>query len=269
MSRFYAPASLTEQRVHALLIGLGATGGDVFDAVVRLHLALLMTGHPGGLHVTAMDGDTVSAANTGRQRFCRSDIGHNKAIVLTHRYALCHDLDWEAVPEYCTLDADGEANVSLRGVDLLISCVDRAAVRVGLAKAARAQGASGLWADFGNSARTGQFILGHLGVPESPLERLPHIVDLYPELATHDDAQEPSCSFEQAISRQDLFINPVLAYTGVSMLWNLFRYGSLSEHGAFVDVSRTSVQPLPIEPQAWSIFGYHRPTPRVMRARVP
>lgn len=129
-------------------------------------------------------------------------------------------------------------------------------MRVAIAKTAAASRAHGLWADFGNDARAGQFVLGHLRHARGGTPRLPHVVDLYPELSRVNDAEEPSCSFEEAITRRDLFVNPVLAYTGVSMLWNLFRHGSLERHGAFVDVGRTSVQPLSIDPKAWEFFGY-------------
>lgn len=256
MNAFYTPEELIEGRVSVLLLGVGGTGGDVLDALVRLHYGILATGHPGGLHVTVMDGDTVSESNIGRQRFGRCDVGHNKALLLTHRLCLLHDLDWTAVPRFCALDEEGCAKLHLDRVDLLITCVDRADVRIGIAKAAAASRARGMWADFGNAARTGQFVLGHLCEAPKGIQRLPHVVDLYPELAQVNDAEEPSCSFEEAITRQDLFINPVLAYIGISMLWNLLRHGALHRHGAFIDVERTSVQPLAIDGEAWKFFGY-------------
>jgi len=256
MSAFYTPQELLENRVNVLLLGVGGTGGDVLDALVRLHYGILATGGTQGLHVTIMDGDTVSPSNIGRQRFGRFDLGRNKALLLTHRLALLHDLDWHAVPRYCELDEHGRAVLNFHQYDLLISCVDRADIRVGIAKGAAAARARGLWADFGNAARTGQFVLGHLCERPSGIERLPHVVDLYPELSQVNDTEEPSCSFDEAITRQDLFINPVLAYTGISMLWNLFRHGSLQRHAAFVDVERTSVQPLSIDTKAWEFFGY-------------
>ena len=265
MTTFFAPAPLIEARVRVLLLGVGGTGCDVLDALVRLHHGILATGHPGGLHVTVMDGDTVSEANVGRQRFGRCDVGHSKALLLVHRVCLLHGLDWTAIPRYCELDADGCADLRLEHVDLLLTCVDRAEVRVGIAKRARQCHARGLWADFGNAVRTGQFVLGHLCDAPEGVQRLPNVVDLYPELSMVDDTEEPSCSFEEAITRQDLFVNPVLAYTGISMLWNLFRHGALHGHAAFVDVGRTSVQPLAIDAEAWRFFGYDpNPAPRAV-----
>ena len=256
MTTFFAPEPLIASRVNVLLLGVGGTGCDVLDALVRLHHGILATGHPGGLHVTVMDGDTVSESNVGRQRFGRCDVGHSKALLQVHRVCLLHSLDWTAIPRYCELDTNGCADLRLDDVDLLITCVDRANVRVGVAKRAQQCRARGLWADFGNAARTGQFVLGHLSDAPEGVQRLPNVFDLYPELSAVDDAEEPSCSLEEAIARQDLFVNPVLAYTGISMLWNLFRHGVLQGHAAFIDVGRTSVQPLAIDTEAWRLFGY-------------
>jgi tRNA A37 threonylcarbamoyladenosine dehydratase len=47
-----------------------------------LHQSLLVHGHPSGLHVTIVDGDTISPTNCVRQPFARSEIGLSKAIVL-------------------------------------------------------------------------------------------------------------------------------------------------------------------------------------------
>ncbi len=252
---FYAPGRLVEDRVRVLLLGAGGTGGEVLDALVRMHLALVQLGHAGGLHVTLMDGDVVSAANVGRQRFGVSDVGHPKALVLMHRYNLFFRLDWHAIPAYWTSE-DRYAETALNRVDLLVSCVDRAAVRVALARQGARSNPNALWADFGNGATTGQFVLGHLAAELPDSLRLPNVVDLFSELESVDDAEEPSCSLAEALRQQDLFVNRLLADAGVAILWNLLRHGRIDTHGAFIDVRRPTVQPLAIDPEVWAFFGY-------------
>ena len=60
----------------------------------------MASGHPGGLHVTVVDGDTISPANCVRQPFTRSEVGLNKAVVLVNRLNMFWGLKWEAVPAH-------------------------------------------------------------------------------------------------------------------------------------------------------------------------
>jgi molybdopterin/thiamine biosynthesis adenylyltransferase len=60
---------LLNQRVSVVVVGAGGTGSHVVADLAVLHQALLDLGHPAGLKVIVVDGDTVSAANTGRARF--------------------------------------------------------------------------------------------------------------------------------------------------------------------------------------------------------
>jgi hypothetical protein len=94
---------------------------------------MLVQGHPYGLCVTVMDGDTVSPFNCVRQPFSRSEIGLNKGIVLMTRINLFLGLTWEAIP--CALTAqtlaasyDRFGEPSLRP-DVVIGCVDTRAAR--------------------------------------------------------------------------------------------------------------------------------------------
>jgi len=47
----------------------------------------------------------------------------------------------------------------------------------------------------------------------------------------------PSCSTTEALERQEPFINQVLATSALAMLARLFRYGTLTHHGAFYNAS--------------------------------
>ena len=79
---------LLERQVRVLVVGCGGTGSAVIAGLPYLHQSLVAHGHPGGLHVTVLDGDIISPSNCVRQPFARSEIGLNKAIVLVNRLNL-------------------------------------------------------------------------------------------------------------------------------------------------------------------------------------
>jgi hypothetical protein len=61
-----------------------------------------------------------------------------------------------------------------------------------------------------------------------------------------------SCSAAEALERQGPFVNPTLANNALALLARLFRYGTISYHGAFVGLSSiAAVQVLPIDPKYW------------------
>ena len=68
----WRPTQFTEllrRRVRVLVVGCGGTGSAIAAGLPYLHEAMVANGHPGGLHVTLMDGDTISATNCVRQPF--------------------------------------------------------------------------------------------------------------------------------------------------------------------------------------------------------
>ena len=60
---------LLQRAVRVLVIGCGGSGSAIASGLPYLHQAMLIAGHPGGLHVTIMDGDIISPANCFRQPF--------------------------------------------------------------------------------------------------------------------------------------------------------------------------------------------------------
>ena len=79
---------LLRSTVQVMVVGCGGNGSAVVAGLPYLHQALLAYGHPGGLHVRLVDGDTISTTNCVRQLFCRSEIGLHKSIVLANRLNL-------------------------------------------------------------------------------------------------------------------------------------------------------------------------------------
>jgi PRTRC genetic system ThiF family protein len=250
--RFSTPSDWLDRRLRVALLGGGRTGGEVVHALSRIDCMLRDRKHP-GLHVTLIDGDQVSPANVGNQRFAPCDVSSFKADLLIQRLNLFYGLDWDSITRFWS---PGVSWLRLTEIDLLVSCVDRARVRVQIAEAGARLNVSLLWLDFGNGDKTGQCVLGHLGSdPEGPL-RLPHVYDLFPELRTIKDDDTPSCSTAEALRQQDLFVNPLLAQAGAILLWNLLRHGHTDSHGAFVNAREPGCEPLLIDPQVWASFGY-------------
>jgi PRTRC genetic system ThiF family protein len=222
-----------------------------------LHQSLIARGHPGGLHVTVMDGDTISLTNCVRQPFARSEVGLNKAIVLVNRLNLFWGLKWEAVPAH--LKPGSHVSRSYSGDDLrahiVVGCVDTRAARAAIRDAVSNWSTVSYALDLGNNADSGQFILGE------PLNqrnrrarlRLRTAAQLFPEIVdpTLDDDREPSCSAAAALERQEPFINSTLAQHALALLARLFRYGEISYHGGFVNLATGAGSVLRIDPEYW------------------
>jgi PRTRC genetic system ThiF family protein len=255
------------QRAHAplrvLQVGAGGNGSKLLMGLHHLHEALVAYGFA-GLHVTLADGDTVSESNLARQSFWPADLGRNKATTLIGRLNLAAGHDWVALPEHLTARHQVPA-------DVVISCVDSRAARAIVAERATDQNRSYhqqpyYWIDLGNTSRGGQVVLGQpanaRNRPSAKRLRCAH--ELFPEIADATQAEDdaPSCGTIEAIERQDLFLNDMLANQALNLLWNLLRYRSLSTHGAFVTSSTGLCTPIPIEPRYWRRLARRaRPTP--------
>jgi len=248
---------LLERQVRVLVVGCGGTGSAVVAGLPYLHQSLVARGHPGGLHVTVMDGDTISPTNCIRQPFSRSEIGLNKAIVLVNRLNLFWGLKWEAVP--ALLKPGIYISRSYSGDDLrahiVIGCVDTRGARAAIRDAVSNWSTTSYVLDLGNNSDSGQFILGE------PLNernrratlRLRSVWELFPAIVDPplDDDGQPSCSAIEALERQEPFINPTLAQHALAMLARLFRYGEISYHGGFINLATGATSVLRIDPLCW------------------
>ncbi|MCI0365687.1 MAG: PRTRC system ThiF family protein [Phycisphaerales bacterium] len=250
---------LLVREVRILVVGCGGTGSAIIAGLPYLHQALLVQGHPYGLCVTAMDGDTVSPFNCVRQPFSHSEIGLNKGIVLATRINLFWGLTWKAIPSALTsqtlaASCDSYGEPSLRP-DIVIGCVDTRAARAIIAEVSGGLSGVGYWLDIGNSRSSGQFVLGE---PQNSRNkrsrtRLRTVAELYPEVVDPalEDDNEPSCSAIEALERQECFVNTVLAQHALALLAQLFKYGQTSHHGGFVDVAHSRSAPLAVDPALW------------------
>jgi len=242
-NRHYLPAGFDNRAIRVLLVGCGGNGAQMLMGLASLETALRAISSR-TLQVTVVDDDVVSEANLGRQPFYRCDIGSSKARTLTERINLAHGLSWRAVHGRAP-DA-----VKIGEADILITCVDTASARRALGTELAKGGAKpAYWMDLGNRAGDGQFIIGCPGrtVGRDP-RHLPTVLEYFPEIADEDrpDDNAPSCSVAEALERQSLFVNRVLASHALALLFDLVGRGSISHAGAFINLASGHCAPIPL-----------------------
>ena len=217
-------------------------------------------GHPGGLHVTAFDADTVSEANVGRQVFSPADVGQYKAILTIHRLNQFYGLDWDAQPARYQQLNDSPA--------ILVSCVDSAASRRELHQMQfdRSHGSVKYWLDLGNTESTGQVVLGQPGRDWNigdEWSRLPCVTELFPQLlddsTPEDDA--PSCSVRVSLASQGLFVNDMVVRWAAQLLYELLCGGGMLTHGALLNLRAKRCGPIEVDPMVWRRYGVRRRKP--------
>ncbi|MCL5670522.1 MAG: PRTRC system ThiF family protein [Acidobacteria bacterium] len=241
------------QPLRVLIVGAGGNGSAMLLGLPYLHQAMKVWGHAGGIHVMLADGDLVSETNCVRQPFASADVGLNKAIVLINRVNLFWGLRWQAHPEHFHKDS---LRSNSPGPHLIIGCVDtRAARQAILSAVTRANDSTVYWLDLGNNACSGQYVLGQPlnAANHRTAVRLRTVAELYPEIADAEAGEDPlpSCSAAEALERQEPFINQVLATSALAMLARLFRYGTLTHHGAFYNASTGRTSVLGVDPYLW------------------
>jgi len=243
--RHYLPAAFDSGAINILLVGCGGNGAQMLMGLASLDTALRAISSR-SLQVTVVDDDIVTEANLGRQPFYRCDVGNSKARTLTERINLAHGLAWRAV------HGRAPAAIGVDGVDILITCVDTASARRALGAAlADWKSIPTYWMDLGNRASDGQYLIGcPSGGTAKDCNRLPTVLEYFPELGDpgmpDDDA--PSCSVAEALERQSLFVNRVIASHALALLFDLLGRGSISHAGAFLNLASGQAVPIPLPP---------------------
>lgn len=238
------------------LVGVGGTGSQMLVNLAKLDAALVALGHK-GLHVTAFDDDKVDDTNIGRQLFFPPDINKYKSDVLVSRVNRSFGLEWISAPVKYSDQCHNYGKFNI-----LITCVDKGSVRKKLFNSitrlpySREVWANRLyWLDTGNTKYTGQVVLGTWKRIEQPKSKydtsdaLPSIVHMFPEIDKEDDKEEqgPSCSTMEALNKQDLFINNIIATFGSDLLWKLFKDYKIENHGVFINMQDFNTNPIPIK----------------------
>jgi PRTRC genetic system ThiF family protein len=246
---------LLRRRVRVLVVGCGGTGSAVAAGLPYLHQALIANGHPAGLQVTLLDGDVISPTNCVRQPFARCEVGLYKAVVLVNRLNVFWGLDWQAVP------TNLENGTRISEAHIVIGCVDTRAARALIRNGTSDCSSVDYWLDIGNNADSGQFILGEPlnEINRRSRTRLRSVAELFPEIvdATLDNDGLPSCSAAEALERQEPFVNSTLAQHVLALLARLFRYGTVSYHGGFINLSTGLTGRLSVDPSMWRLIRRH------------
>ncbi|TSJ40914.1 PRTRC system ThiF family protein [Mucilaginibacter corticis] len=239
------------------LIGAGGTGSQMLTALARINYALLHLDHP-GLSVTVYDDDRITEANIGRQLFSESEIGLHKSVTLVNRYNVFFGTNWKAKARRFGNDL---YDIDSYRANIHISCVDTAKSRFEISELLYEMNLSKrynrdqplYWLDLGNSKDTGQAILStiaNIRQPESEkfttVSNLPFITEMFRDELEQADKSDntPSCSLAEALTQQDLFINPAIAILGGELLWQLFREGMIFNRGAFIHLKNFRTQPI-------------------------
>ena len=241
------------------LIGAGGTGSQVLTCLARLDTALRGLGHP-GLFVTLYDSDIVTEANIGRQLFSPSDIGLNKAQCLVTRMNNFFGNDWKAVPDIYPAALKDARRDNL--ANIMITCTDNIKSRLDLWNILKAVPESKYinyetplyWMDFGNARTTGQVLIGNIRgkilQPVSneylPVPRMNVITEEVRYSTIKEKDSGPSCSLAEALQKQDLFINSILAQTGCDILWRMLREGRTFYRGAYLNLDTLRINPIPV-----------------------
>jgi PRTRC genetic system ThiF family protein len=196
------------------------------------------------LDVVTVDDDIVTEANLGRQPFYKCDVGNPKARTLTERINLAHGLAWKAV------HGRAPEETGVEGADIVISCVDTASARRALGAALdEARCKPAYWMDLGNRASDGQFLIGcPTRATGKDRGRLPTVLEYFPELADEGvpDDDAPSCSVAEALERQSLFVNRIVASHALGLLFDLLGRGSIGHAGGFLNLASGQAVPIPL-----------------------
>lgn len=241
--------------VTVCVIGCGGTGSQVLVSLARINFTLKALGYP-GLHVITYDPDIVSETNVGRQLFSESDIGINKAILLTTRVNSFYGTAWEAVPEYFSKKNGERCNFTLTCVDNIKSRVEVSKLLKQAAKKQHYEPYLKLfyWMDFGNARNTGQVVLGTLADIKQPDSKLFETVAHLPLLTERFDLSQvkeedsgPSCSHAEALRKQNLFINSTLAQLGCDMIQEILTEGMIGYAGFYLNLKTKCTNPIPLE----------------------
>lgn len=235
------------------LVGCGGNGSVMLSCLASIDTALRALGRP-GIHVTAYDDDEVSEANLGRQLFAAADLYCNKADALVTRFNRIFGTDWKSVPEKYRHDP---------ATNIIITCTDNVDSRRYVARnfgKKNAETSCGrgdehrnyYWLDLGNAQTYGQAILGSCEIrqPKSSeydtVEQLPHVIEMYGISRKEEASSGPSCSLAEALEKQDLFINRMVATAAADILWKLLREGHIENHGYFLNLAEMRMVPVGI-----------------------
>ncbi len=243
--------------LHLWLVGCGGTGSYVAESLARLAYVFKQVGK--NVNITFVDPDIVEGKNLGRQRFCQSELGLNKATTLALRYNLTWGLEISAIPDYF----DPKLVKSYwNDLVIIIGCVDNSAARRSLGKTLennRHAEIPRIWyLDAGNNFDSGQILLGshnsleeltpHLdqfkktglmGALPSPVLQCPNLIQLRPEELGNTHL---SCAELANLNALSLTINQTIASIVTDYLFRLSLTKDLRKFATFLNLKSGSMR---------------------------
>lgn len=227
--------------IRICLVGAGGTGSQVAMGLARINYSLINMNHP-GLEVFIFDPDDITGPNVGRQLFAESEIGMNKALAITTRINRFFGFAWQA---------ESYKYTGQRG-NILITCIDSVKDRWKIknlivkhkgnaeAPALGFRERQYYWIDTGNDFDFGQIVMGSCNRFKQPTKEsvkwLSNVFDLHPDFNQVDREDEPSCSIAQALGKQDLFINSIIANYTCHLTWKILTQQYLDYHAIYVNL---------------------------------
>lgn len=243
--------------LHLWLVGCGGTGSYVAESLARLAYVFKQVGK--NVNIIFVDPDIVEGKNLGRQRFCQSELGLNKATTLALRYNLTWGLEISAIPDYF----DPKLVKSYwNDLVIIIGCVDNSAARRSLGQTLennRHAEIPRIWyLDAGNNFDSGQILLGshnsleeltpHLdkfkktgimGALPSPVLQCPNLIELRPEELGNTHL---SCAELANVNAQSLTINQTIASIVTDYLFRLSLTKDLRKFATFLNLKSGSMR---------------------------
>lgn len=224
------------------VIGVGGTGGFFCRELSRIAYAIHETLEAKHIEVNLYDFDEVEPHNIGRQTFLPSDIGFNKAEIMTKKINSAYGFDWKWFSDKMPKDIiNGEMLDLFNHLSrIFVLCVDSVDARINVIKNIQKSDAKCLIIDAGNSSNLGQIRFLNS-------ENKSELKDYIKWLQNIDaDFSAPSCSLAMSIDEQGLFINTFLANLICSKIYELFKNKVLLLEDIYLNLDALKLTSKPI-----------------------
>ena len=206
--------------VNIVVEGNGGTGAYVVAQLARLIYSLR---DKKTIDLTLVDGDTVERKNLLRQHFIESDLGKNKARVLSERYSKAFGIPIRYVDRFITGSEQLQKIFSGMGnssFNILIGCVDNTQARIYMDKYFNSQDHL-IYIDSGNDEVDGQIVMG-----EKRHGKLysPPVGQVYPQILEPEVVKPVSCADHIGESPQNIMANFFAAAGILALLNNILAF---------------------------------------------
>lgn len=274
-----APLHLHNNQIKVLVLGCGGNGSSfIQSSLYRLHVALKGLGHPYGITAYLADGAEVSETNVLRSAFYPTDVGINKAYLLSSRMNLSGlDTDFHAIQRNLSPNEVVQI-VKDKKIDFVVGAVDDAQFRANLVKACKQakknspygfSSSDCMYLDMGNAASSGQVILGHLFKnSDHHSHYIPNVYDLFTDIENVITDKTRSCSARESFDQQGVLVNQQCALLAGRLLNDYLTKPDLEHHGYMFDFDKGSMSPIKANTTNWLIYGYVSPEEQEQKSKA-